>query len=55
MLKIADLVEARLDEFAKAESTDQGKPVWLAAQVDIPRVCSNFRFFGTAILHDLDQ
>ena len=51
LLKIADLVEARLEEFAEAESQDQGKPVWLARAVDIPRVCLNFRFFATAILH----
>lgn len=51
MNQIADLVESRLDEFAEAESRDQGKPVWLAKAVDIPRVCLNFRFFASGILH----
>ncbi len=51
LLKIADLVEMRLDEFALAESKDNGKPVWLAKSVDIPRAVSNFRFFATAIQH----
>ena len=51
MNQIADLVESRLDEFAEAESRDQGKPVWLAKVVDIPRVCLNFRFFASGILH----
>jgi aminomuconate-semialdehyde/2-hydroxymuconate-6-semialdehyde dehydrogenase len=49
--KIADLVEQRLDQFADAESRDQGKPITLAKTVDIARVCSNFRFFAGAILH----
>ena len=55
MLKIADLVEERLEEFAQAESQDQGKPVWLARTVDIPRACLNFRFFATSILHNVDM
>lgn len=51
--KIADGIEARMDEFAIAESRDQGKPVWLARAVDIPRACLNFRFFATAISHQI--
>ena len=31
--KIADLIESKLDEFAVAESRDQGKPVSLAKMV----------------------
>ena len=54
MMKIADIVESRLDEFAAAESRDQGKPVWLAKAVDIPRLCLNFRFFASGILHFID-
>ncbi len=49
LLKIADGIEARLDELAIAESKDNGKPVSLAKSVDIPRAASNFRFFGHAI------
>ena len=55
LLKIANLVEQRLDEFAEVESRDQGKPVWLAKKIDIPRVCLNFRFFATGILHTIDM
>jgi aminomuconate-semialdehyde/2-hydroxymuconate-6-semialdehyde dehydrogenase len=51
LLKIADLIEQNLEKFARAESIDQGKPVWLARTVDIPRAAANFRFFATAILH----
>lgn len=55
LLKIADLLEKRLSEFAKAESEDQGKPVALAKQMDIPRSISNFRFFATRLLHLEDK
>jgi len=47
--RIADLLEARLEEFAQAESRDSGKPVALARSLDIPRAISNLRFFATAI------
>lgn len=51
MMKIADLLEERLQEFAEAESKDQGKPVSLALAVDIPRAVYNFRFFAGRILY----
>jgi len=51
MMRIADLIEENLQELAKAESMDNGKPVKLAKHVDIPRAASNMRFFATAILH----
>ncbi len=49
MLCIADLIEENLDQLAAAESRDNGKPLWLAKAVDIPRASSNFRFYGNAI------
>lgn len=49
--KVADGIETRMEEFAKAESKDNGKPVSLASHVDIPRAVSNFSFFATAIRH----
>ncbi len=52
MMKVASLLIENLDRFAKAESQDNGKPVWLAESVDIPRAASNFEFYATAILHD---
>ncbi|KAG0350773.1 hypothetical protein BG005_009687 [Podila minutissima] len=55
MNKIADLIESRLDEFARAESKDQGKSVELARTVDIPRAAHNFRFFAGRILHSVDE
>jgi aminomuconate-semialdehyde/2-hydroxymuconate-6-semialdehyde dehydrogenase len=47
--RIADRIEARLDEFARAESRDSGKPLALARGLDIPRAISNLRFFASAI------
>jgi aminomuconate-semialdehyde/2-hydroxymuconate-6-semialdehyde dehydrogenase len=49
--KIAELIEQNMDELAIAETTDNGKPLWLSKQVDIPRASSNFRFFATGIMH----
>lgn len=49
--RIADLINLNLQELALAESIDNGKPVSLATQVDIPRAESNIRFFATAIQH----
>ncbi|MEW9573070.1 aldehyde dehydrogenase [Rhodanobacter sp. Si-c] len=47
--RLADLIEARLDEFAALESRDSGKPAKLARSVDIPRAVSNLRYFAAAI------
>jgi aminomuconate-semialdehyde/2-hydroxymuconate-6-semialdehyde dehydrogenase len=46
--KLADALEARLEEFAHAESRDGGKPIALAREVEIPRAVSNLRFFAHA-------
>src|SRR5207244_12921342 len=51
LLRIADLIERDLEELARAESIDTGKPLSLARTLDIPRAASNFRFSATAILH----
>lgn len=46
--KLADLMEARLEDFIQAESRDNGKPVSLARAVDIPRGIANLRAFAEA-------
>jgi aminomuconate-semialdehyde/2-hydroxymuconate-6-semialdehyde dehydrogenase len=51
MMKIADGIKKRMQKFVEAESKDNGKPISLAAHVDIPRAISNFEFFATSILH----
>lgn len=48
LIKIAQLIEAHHETLAKAEAMDNGKPISLAKQVDIPRAASNFKFFAHA-------
>jgi aminomuconate-semialdehyde/2-hydroxymuconate-6-semialdehyde dehydrogenase len=55
LYRIAEAIERRLEEFAEAESLDQGKPVHLARTVDIPRAIENFRFFAGAVLHQEEK
>ena len=55
MLNVSRRIAERLDELAAAESKDNGKPLWLAKKVDIPRASDNFKFFATAILHDSSE
>ncbi len=54
LLKLADLLDRKANELARAESIDNGKPLALAKAVDIPRARDNFAFFATAILHQED-
>ena len=47
--RIAELIDERREELARAESKDQGKPVWLARN-EMIRSAQNFRFFATAAM-----
>ena len=49
LMAISNGIQSRLEEFARAESRDNGKPIKLATVVDIPRAVSNFKFFAQAI------
>ncbi len=51
MMRLSQGIHDNMDEFVAAESRDNGKPLSLAAHVDIPRAVSNFHFFATAIQH----
>ncbi|QHL88413.1 aldehyde dehydrogenase family protein [Nibribacter ruber] len=51
LMRISELIDQNLDRLAEAETTDNGKPLWLAKTVDIPRASSNMHFFGTGIQH----
>jgi len=51
LLKISKLIDENLDRLALAESIDNGKPVWLAQAVDIPRASANFHFYATGAIH----
>ncbi|MFI5220611.1 MAG: aldehyde dehydrogenase family protein, partial [Bacteroidia bacterium] len=51
LLKISELIEKNLNKLASVESIDNGKPVWLAKAVDIPRARDNFHFYATGAIH----
>ena len=42
-------IKNQLHSLAEAESIDNGKPISLAQNIDIPRAASNFNFFADAI------
>lgn len=46
--RLADALEARLGDFARAEAVDAGKPLALARDAEIPRAIANLRFFAHA-------
>ena len=49
LMKVADGIEARFDDFLAAEIADTGKPHGLASHLDIPRGAANFRVFADVI------
>ena len=48
MFKVAQLILRDAEKLAICESRDNGKPVSLAASMDIPRAAENFHFFASA-------
>jgi betaine-aldehyde dehydrogenase len=48
LLKIADALEKRADEFVKVESRDTGKPLGLTASEELPPSVDQIRFFAGA-------
>ncbi|MFA0706100.1 aldehyde dehydrogenase family protein, partial [Vibrio sp. 10N.222.48.A3] len=49
LLKIADRIEANLEEIAVAETWENGKPVRETLAADIPLVVDHFRYFAGCI------
>jgi aminomuconate-semialdehyde/2-hydroxymuconate-6-semialdehyde dehydrogenase len=47
--RVADAIEKRFDCFVKAEVADTGKPISLAAKLDVPRAAANFRVFADLV------
>ncbi|HVR23644.1 MAG TPA: 2-hydroxymuconic semialdehyde dehydrogenase [Candidatus Polarisedimenticolia bacterium] len=47
--KVADGIEKRFDCLVQAEVADTGKPVSLAAKLDVPRAAANFRIFADMV------
>ena len=44
--KIADAIEANIDELAELETLDQGKPLFVGRWAEIPGAAAQFRFFA---------
>ena len=49
--RLANAVQANAAMLAEAEAKDNGKPLSLAAHVDIPRAEKNLRFYASGIQH----
>src|SRR5205809_1132269 len=48
LIRIADAIEARADEFVKAEAQNTGKPIGLTKSEEIPPMVDQIRFFAGA-------
>lgn len=44
--RIAELIEANIDELAELETLDQGKPLYVGRWAEIPGAVNQFRFFA---------
>lgn len=44
--RIAELIEANIDELAELETLDQGKPLFVGRWAEIPGAANQFRFFA---------
>ncbi|MGC2941645.1 MULTISPECIES: aldehyde dehydrogenase family protein [unclassified Brevibacterium] len=49
LLRLAELIEARSDEFALLDTLDMGKPISESSTIDAPGAAALFRFYGEAI------
>jgi aldehyde dehydrogenase len=47
--KVADLIEANLEEFALVETCDNGKPIRETLNADIPLSIDHWRYFAAVI------
>src|SRR5688500_16096217 len=48
LLRIADAIEARADEFVAAESENTGKPIQMTLDEEVPPMVDQIRFFAGA-------
>ncbi|HEY1434584.1 MAG TPA: aldehyde dehydrogenase family protein, partial [Thermoanaerobaculia bacterium] len=46
LMRAADLLAARADEFGKVETQDNGKPIFEAAKIDMPAAAECLSYFG---------
>ncbi|MBU2980048.1 aldehyde dehydrogenase family protein [Alteromonas sp. C1M14] len=50
LLKVADLIDANMDELCELEVLDQGKPYFVARWAEIPGVAAQFRYFAGQVM-----
>ncbi len=55
LMRLADLIDRDVDDLANAETDNNGKPLALAREFEVPRAAANFRFFAGAILHSSSE
>lgn len=48
--KVADLIEANMDELCELEVLDQGKPFYVARWAEVPAAANQFRYFAAQAL-----
>lgn len=46
LMRMAELIEANIDELSELETLDQGKPVWVGRYAEIPGAVEQFRYFA---------
>src|SRR5919199_1967438 len=44
--RLGELIEQHVDELARADTTDMGKPISVMREADVPRAAHNFHFFA---------
>lgn len=49
LMKIADVIEANLNEFAQMETADNGKAIRETVNADVPLAIDHFRYFASVI------
>ncbi len=49
LMKIADVIEANLNEFAQMETADNGKAIRETVNADVPLAVDHFRYFASVI------
>ncbi|MBE9399717.1 aldehyde dehydrogenase family protein [Pontibacterium sp. N1Y112] len=55
LLKIAELLESRKDEFARLEALETGKPIRETSLIDVPLAIDHFRYFAGVIRSHSDE
>ena len=49
LLKLSNDIEKNIDKYAESETIDNGKPISISKDIEIPRAIENLRFFSSII------